>query len=1227
MHSRLRRRLGATLAAAACLTLHAAGAAAQGLEQRLTPGQVVHGFRAGAVYLNDADRPMGARFVHVRTGFIFDALRLESVPQGYLWVNSFPSSDMGEPHTQEHLLLGKGNVGRAVASFESAALTVSNAYTQQWRTVYVFHTAAGPQVFYDLFERRMDALLHPDYTDEEIRREVRNFGVAEDPATKTLKLEEKGSVYNEMVSSFNNPGSRLFRTLARTLYGPTHPLAYVSGGTPEALRVIRPEHIRAFHKQTHQLSNMGMVGSFPEEMPLDSVLRRLDAALVRLQGKAPVTKPTMTEATMPPPRPAAPPGTIMLVDYPHQSEQQPGSVVFAWPAALHLSARERLLLQLFLSSFAGDATTTLYKKFVDTKTREMDVGAKSVYGSVSDERGHPVYIGLGDVLPAHMTEAQLTAMRRLVQHELARVAALPDSSAELEELNARVQSRVIASRRELAKFVNSPPGFGFRGSYSGWNAHLDDLNELPGFRKSVTMKRELAFVDSLLGTGKNVWRTYLPKWKLTTVTPYAAAARPSPEMLKREEAERQARVAAEVARLKQQYAVADEQEAIRRYKASYDSGTAELERLAKGAASRVIDAPPMTLDDQLRYRVDTLSAPLHAAGGAARVPMVVSTFENMTSATTGIALRLDRVPEDQLLYLSALPALLTRVGVTKDGRLLSFQEMSEAQRREILGLTASFSTNLRTGRAELVVRGSGNDLAESQRALGWMRAVLAAPDWRPENLPRIRDVVDQSLSQLRNTTQAPEEYWVNNPANAYRRQDSPLLLATASFLTQTHNLHRLRWLLKDAGAGAERDALAAWLTRLAGAANGGAARADLKALLAAVQKGAQPQAPAAPAAAPAPALPAALAAHADEAARLTGAARQLAADAARDLDLTLSDVPDVSLAADWAYLVDQMRRDLLVPPAAALAALDSVRQRVVAPGNARMFLIGSAASQAGLAAPVGELLAALRAAPAAPVAYSSRRLVDERLRARSPELGAGAPLFVGLLHPNGQGGVFLNSAPLVTYQDTSSEAVLRFLAAKLYGGGGAHSIFMKTWGAGLAYSNGLGSSPGGGRLSYYAERTPQLPQTLKFVIEELKRAPRDSGLVDYAVAQLFNEFRSASGYEARGEGMAADLADGLTPDVVRRFRQKVLDVRRTTPNLSDALYDRMLPVYGTVLPGLGPKAADVPGAVNFVIGPAKQFDLYEEYLKSVEGPAARLYRLFPRDFWMAPVTVLPNIRT
>src|SRR5918992_2362612 len=110
--------------------------------ENLSPGKVVNNFRAANIYLNDAGQAVGARLVHTRSGFILDYLQIQSVPQGFIWVNSYPTSDMGEPHTQEHLLLGKGNVGRAVASLENMSLATSSAFTEQWRTSYHFHTSA-----------------------------------------------------------------------------------------------------------------------------------------------------------------------------------------------------------------------------------------------------------------------------------------------------------------------------------------------------------------------------------------------------------------------------------------------------------------------------------------------------------------------------------------------------------------------------------------------------------------------------------------------------------------------------------------------------------------------------------------------------------------------------------------------------------------------------------------------------------------------------------------------------------------------------------------------------------------------------------------------------------------------------------------------------------------------------------------------------------------------------
>src|SRR2546421_8477253 len=97
--------------------------------------------------------------------------------------------------------------------------------------------------------------------------------------------------------------------------------------------------------------------------------------------------------------------------------------------------------------------------------------------------------------------------------------------------------------------------------------HLQDLNRTPGFRKSVTLKPELAAVEQLISSDKNVWRDLIAKWHLADSAPYAVAAKPSPKALAEGEQQLAAREHAEAERLEAKYGVTDEQEALKRYKA------------------------------------------------------------------------------------------------------------------------------------------------------------------------------------------------------------------------------------------------------------------------------------------------------------------------------------------------------------------------------------------------------------------------------------------------------------------------------------------------------------------------------------------------------------------------------------------------------------------------------------------------------------------------------------
>lgn len=345
-------------------------------------------------------------------------------------------------------------------------------------------------------------------------------------------------------------------------------------------------------------------------------------------------------------------------------------------------------------------------------------------------------------------------------------------------------------------------------------------------------------------------------------------------------------------------------------------------------------------------------------------------------------------------------------------------------------------------------------------------------------------------------------------------------------------------------------------------------------------------------------------------------ASHLIEEAAKDLRLMLSDIPEGALAVDIAQIVNQMAADLAMPPVQALASVKSVLDLIRKQDNVRCFVISSGSNQEDIISSLERIVKRLGSETSERQIYGRSPRVIRRMQER---LGTTVtPLFVGLVNENTRSGVHINTANCASFEDADRDHLLKFLSARLYGGGGAHSMFMKTWGAGLAYSNGLRSNESTGRLIYYAERCPDLSQTMQFVVDQLNNAPFDPSLADYAVSQGFAVSRAGATYETRGEEMAADLADGLTPEVVHAFRSGLLALRNTEPDLYKILHELMPETYGMVLPGYGIRAEQSAGdsdARYFVIGPEKQLQSYQEYLNEVEA-GAHLYRLYPRDFWL-----------
>lgn len=1155
----------------------------------LKPDQAVHGFKILSLYENGSGQAMGARFVSEKYGFIVDLLRIQSVPQAFFWIKTPPTSSKGEPHTCEHLLLGKGNRGRYVAAIEDMTLSSSTAYTAQTRTCYHFNTIAGEDTFYQIFEAKLQALLHPDFSDEEIRREVHHLGVVEDPQSGELSIEEKGTVYTEMVSALEKPWDYFWGTLNRLVYGKDHPLSYNSGGHPEVMRSMEPDDLWSFHKQTHHLANMGAIVSVPSEIAVDSFLEEMVGILERSQEfGTKVDAASIRVQNLPPPR-MAEVGTVEVTAYPSENPEDPGYIMFAWPSTLKLTEEERFMLELFLETFSSGQTSNLYNAFINSQTRKIDIGGNAVFGGIDDDLNISIYFGLVGVRNSAVEKETLERVKKIITEEIERIYNFTDGSEELVAFNQKVIARLVQNKKQIGNYLNSPPMFGFRsGAAGGWISLLLGVEKQKGFRRSLVLRDGFAFAEKQLESQANIWKDYIDRWKVLTTLPYTVGAAPDPGLLKKAAEEKRARLAKYTEELKRRYEVSDAQQAIAAYKEEFDGKTAELEEMKnKDKLPEFIPNPPLSLDGQLEY--ETVKLP-------DGIEMVASTFEVMSSSMVALALRMDVIPEPLLLYVPLIPDVLTNIGVIKDGEVVPYDKMRERLRQEVLSLNASYSLGMERERVELVLTGRGSNLNELKNVIGWMDAALFTPYLSTDNLSRMQDVVNQSLISYRNIMKGSEESWVQNPARAYRFQSNPLFLATSSFLTEAHFLQRIKWMLTFPADKSEERKLVSFLNMLREAGRQ-KDRNELASLLASVEQQTLPD-------------DSGIKAVIED---MSESSSKIAKDFIQALKVTLNDIPDKNLSQDWDYLCTQAQTDLVLEPEKVVDDINQLLILLRKSDNVRSYMISNSNDRKAARNNIERLIGKLDSKTfSVRQTYPATQRIIERMKPRKPELER--PVYVGLVFEGTRNGVLLFSARNTGEYDTEFDSILECLAGKLYSGGGPHGLFMQTWAAGLAYSNGYSFNQRSGWANYYAERCPDVAETMRFVVEQLKMAGDDPGLADYAVAQVFGRSRAPSRYEQRGAAMAADLTDGFTPEKVKAYRKKILEMKEGK-KFYEGLKSRMEEAYGSVLIGYGKPLSESKDGVFFLIGPDPQFVSLENYIASVEGKQP-VYRLYPRDFWI-----------
>ena len=137
---------------------------------------------------------------------------------------------------------------------------------------------------------------------------------------------------------------------------------------------------------------------------------------------------------------------------------------------------------------------------------------------------------------------------------------------------------------------------------------------------------------------------------------------------------------------------------------------------------------------------------------------------------------------------------------------------------------------------------------------------------------------------------------------------------------------------------------------------------------------------------------------------------------------------------------------------------------------------------------------------------------------------------------------------------------------------------------------------------------PTAPQILQAVIAWMEQSQRTSARENSYLSLVA---RNALGIVLRELEQSPQADEAATTRL-----ERLLGHTGALPDLEAELFRRASVVDAKVLPGMGTKAKDVPGAVYFVIGPEKQLAAWEEYLKREDSAEARVWRLYPRDFWL-----------
>lgn len=1133
----------------------------------LRQGERIGDFEVANVYADADNQIVGAKFLHTTTGAPIYVLQIDTTPQVFMWVDTPADSNRGLPHALEHLLVGKGTTGRYCTLLTGMRLSYSRAATYQDFVFYSFVSGSGMTGFMEQFHCWLRALYRPDFSDVEARHEFYHFGVSFDPAKKERSLVEQGTVYAEEAA---NP--RVFDYyygLNGRVLGNHNPFAFSAGGDPQEMRDVTPAEIRTFHRQHYQLGpTTGFIIALNANEDLATFLQRVSVEFAQL----PHARSAIARSVQAPKYPISPSQDLTPAIYPFPSAQEnaPGTVKFGWKIYKADSALQLKLLQLLLAGLGDGQQSLLYASLIDSRTQTFASKASDVSAGVFllDSPAFPSpQVTLSGIPGTDISNTRIEQLRRQVLARLQEINDFPDNSAQLKSFNQLILRTATTWRDDDTVRIKNPPSFGFSLDTS-WKEYLEVLEMDRSFRRNIAESGIWNGIQEKLNRGQNVWREVIDHFHLLN-PPFATASVPSTTLLKETEQRTRKRIDLKLQALMQQYKTHNEQEALARFAKEETENLQAIERIeASIPRPSYTKNPPLTPDEGLRYRK------LQITG----VPALAIVFHRPPTSDITLNFDLTRLPRQYYKYLPLFPAFLDSAGLRQGDSVTRYPDLLAQIQKEFYKLSIQYSSNPVSKRAELAVGVSILD--EPNRfagALALLRKILNTTDLSPENLPRLRDIVNQRLAADDAYLQQYQQVWLENPALAFRHQDDELYLAIGSHFTETHFDDRLQWLLHQHATPEQIRDLGVFATALLQHC-AHCSRSQLSTALAN--------------------------------ARADGIKAELVAYWQRNL----AAFPESQLQAGLQQLALEIQEDLKTGPEHTLEEMRRMKAAILNRNALNIELASDEASGKKIESMLPEFLHAIPANPLAPDAVARNGSpIWDNLKRRYPSLKPHFPATVGLVVTNDvpTGTVFTADFP--GYTELDRQSLLQVLSSMLFEGTGPQSFYMKTWEAGLAYSNGIASVMGRRFLLYYADHVPDITSLIALVnsLPQANYSLSASRAVDYALSQAFVPPRAMLPFSRRARAFALDNRDGNTPDRIRKFSQRMLELGHDPSLGQELIRMRVQSIDPVLFDKANLDKKETARSIFFFLGP-------EQALSSAANrlPAHDMLLMWPSDYWI-----------